>query len=82
MKNKKKLVLFLAISALIVIGLRAWDDEKLFTTIAGGKGKPNVVLVQDRTGSMCSIIYHPDFNVKDSTLDTYSRVEISILVRR
>jgi hypothetical protein len=62
MKNKKKLVLFLAISALIVLGLQAWDDEKLFTTIVGGKGKSNVILVQDRTGSMYSPIYHPDFN--------------------
>ncbi len=64
MKKNKKIILFLAISALIVLGLQAWDDEKLFTTIHGGKGKSNVVLVQDRTGSMSSIIYHPDFNVK------------------
>jgi hypothetical protein len=64
MKNKKKLVLFLAISALIVLGLQAWDDEKLFTTIKGGKGKSNVILIQDRTGSMYSPIYHPDFNPK------------------
>ena len=77
MKKKQKLVLFLAISALIVLGLQAWDDEKLFTTIQGGKGKSNVVLIQDHTGSMTSIIYHPDFNVKDSTLDSYSNVDIS-----
>ncbi|MBN2399549.1 MAG: hypothetical protein JXI33_04325 [Candidatus Aminicenantes bacterium] len=77
MKHKKKLILFLAISTLIVLGLRAWDDEKLFTTIQGGKGKSNVVLIQDRTGSMCSIIYHPDFNVKDSSLDSYSTVNLS-----
>lgn len=75
MKNKKKLVLFLAISALIVLGLRAWDDEKLFTTIHGAKGKSNVILVQDHTGSMCSIIYHPDFNPKIS-LTSYSTVSL------
>jgi Tfp pilus tip-associated adhesin PilY1 len=62
MKNMKKLVLFLAISALIVIGLNAWDDEKLFTTIKGGKGKSNVILIQDHTGSMYTPILHPDFN--------------------
>jgi hypothetical protein len=76
MKNKKKLVLFLVISAMIVLGLQAWDDEKLFTTIKGGKGKSNVVLIQDHTGSMCSIIYHPDFNPKIS-LSTYSSVDLS-----
>ncbi|MCX6554553.1 MAG: hypothetical protein NTZ12_05990, partial [Candidatus Aminicenantes bacterium] len=75
MKKMKKLVLFLAISALIVIGLRAWDDEKLFTTIIGGKGKSNVILIQDRTGSMCSIIYHPDYNPKIS-LSGYSDVNL------
>jgi hypothetical protein len=75
MKNTKKLVLFLAISALIVLGLRAWDDEKLFTEIHGGKGKSNVVLIQDHTGSMCSIIYHPDFNPKIS-LNSYSTVTL------
>ena len=52
MKNKQKLFLFLALSVLIVIGLQAWDDEKLFTTIIGGKGKSNVILIQDHTGSM------------------------------
>ena len=62
MKKNKKMILFLAISALIALGLQAWDDEKLFTTIVGGKGKSNVVFVQDTSGSMREIIYHPDFN--------------------
>ncbi|MCX6555879.1 MAG: hypothetical protein NTW95_00365, partial [Candidatus Aminicenantes bacterium] len=75
MKNKKKLVLFLAASTLIVLGLRAWQDELLFTKIVGGKGKSNVILVQDHTGSMCSIIYHPDYNPKIS-LSTYSNVDL------
>jgi hypothetical protein len=66
MKNKKKLVLFLAISALIVLGLRAWDDQKLFMEIHGGKGTSNVILIQDRTGSMYTPIFHPDFNVKQA----------------
>ena len=71
MKNKKKLIVFLAISALIVLGLQAWDDEKLFTTIKGGKGKSNVIFVQDHTGSMAEVIYHPDFNPNVS-LSAYS----------
>jgi Tfp pilus tip-associated adhesin PilY1 len=80
MKNKKKLVLFLAISALIVLGLQAWDDEKLFTTIKGGKGKSNVILVQDHTGSTAEVIYHPDFNPNIS-LSAYTGTLPSTLTR-
>jgi Tfp pilus tip-associated adhesin PilY1 len=71
MRKGKKLFLFLAMSALIALGLNAWDDEKLFTTIKGGKGKSNVVFLQDHTGSMAEIIYHPDFNPNVS-LSAYS----------
>jgi hypothetical protein len=58
MKKMKKIVLLLAMLAVICAGLRAWDDEKLFTTTVGGAGKSNVILIQDHTGSMTSIIYH------------------------
>ncbi len=62
MKNMKKIALFLFLVAAVYTGLQAWDDEKLFTTTTGGHGKYNMILVQDHTGSMSEIIYHPDFD--------------------
>ncbi len=62
MKKFKKIALLVALVAAVYAGLQAWDDEKLFTTTTGGAGKSNVIFVQDTSGSMREVVYHPDFN--------------------
>ncbi len=76
MKNIKKITLFLGMMVVIYVSLQAWYDEKLFTTTIGGAGKYNVVMVQDHTGSMCAVIYHPDFRPNDSVLNNYESVSL------
>lgn len=75
MKQMKKIAWAALLAAVAVAGLWGWDDEKLFTTTTGGGGKANLILVQDTSGSMCSVIYHPDFNLNVS-LSSYSNVDL------
>ena len=75
MKKTKKIAWTAILAVVAVAGLWGWDDEKLFTTTTGGGGKANLILVQDTSGSMCSVIYHPDFNLNFS-LTSYSNVDL------
>lgn len=43
--------------------LFAWDDEELFYT----KVKPNIMILFDNSGSMNTIIFHPDYSIGDGT---------------
>ena len=66
MKKSKRITWFAFLIAAVFAGLWGWQDEKLFTTTTGGGGKANLILVQDVSGSMCSVIYHPDFDMNVS----------------
>ncbi len=55
----KKTILFLFIISLFVSSfLNAWDDEELFYS----KVKPNIMILFDNSGSMNTIIFHPQYD--------------------
>jgi hypothetical protein len=62
MKNAKKIFLLVLIVGVLFLALRGWNDEDLFTTVVRTGAKPNVVFLQDCSGSMREGIYHPDYN--------------------
>ncbi len=51
------LIMFTSLSSV----LNAWDDEELFYT----KVKPNIMILFDNSGSMNTIIFHPDYSIGD-----------------
>ncbi len=57
----KKILLILISFILITNFLNAWDDEELFYT----KVKPNIMILFDNSGSMNTIIFHPDYSIGD-----------------
>ncbi len=59
----KKTLLFIFTITLIVtpLFLNAWDDEELFYT----KVKPNIMILFDNSGSMNTIIFHPEYAIGD-----------------
>ena len=59
---KKTLLLIITISFFIApLFLNAWDDEELFYT----KVKPNIMVLFDNSGSMNTIIFHPEYAIGD-----------------
>ena len=62
MKTMKKIFLLALIVAGAFAALRGWNDEDLFTTVVRTGAKPNVVFLQDVSGSMEQAIYHPDYD--------------------
>lgn len=62
MKNMKKIFLLALIVSGLFLALQGWNDEDLFTTVIRTGAKPNVVFLQDNSGSMEQGIYHPDYD--------------------
>jgi hypothetical protein len=62
MKGMKRISLLALIVAGTFVTLRGWNDEDLFTTVVRTGAKPNVVFLQDVSGSMAEGIYHPDYD--------------------
>ncbi len=57
---KKTLLFLLTISFIIApVFLNAWDDEELFYT----RVKPNIMILFDNSGSMNTIIFHPEYSI-------------------
>jgi Tfp pilus tip-associated adhesin PilY1 len=70
MKTMKKIFLLALIVTGSYLALQGWNDEDLFTTVVRTGAKPNVVFLQDNSGSMAEGIYHPDYD--PNTVTTYS----------
>ncbi len=62
MRTMKKILLLVVIVSASYLALQGWDDKDLFTTVVRTGAKPNVMFLQDNSGSMAEGIYHPDYN--------------------
>jgi type IV pilus assembly protein PilY1 len=58
----KKLILISVFILSFCFLINAWEDEVLFTGGTYSILKPNVLIMMDNSGSMNSIIFHPDYN--------------------
>jgi len=58
----KKIILISVVLLSFCFLINAWEDEVLFTGGTYSILKPNVLIMMDNSGSMNTIIFHPDYN--------------------
>jgi type IV pilus assembly protein PilY1 len=73
----KKIILILFVILSFCFLINAWEDEVLFTGGTYSILKPNVLIMMDNSGSMNTIIFHPDYNNSTTYSGTSSWLYLS-----
>ena len=58
---KRLILLFVIMISFGILNLNAWDDEILLSSTSADV-KPNIMILMDNSGSMNTLIFHPDYD--------------------
>ncbi len=70
----KKIIYLFVLIAILNFNLSAWDDEVLISSTSKDI-KPNIMILMDNSGSMNTLIFHPDYNPNHESTTSSNGIE-------